>query len=395
MAIAVFLIPACGEDDPIGGGSGNTTGPTVSLLADTDVLSEDTTLAPDESFTVRLNAISGESDMNSLKITEDGFDLPTDRFSIAGIAAVNNPQLISGDDRTSFTWDITIIAQSSNNSVIYEFEVTDANGEFSRADILISTEVAAGDVLITYNGPATVTTTPGAINNFNFDIDANGNTLSSIAVYEDGVLVDPDRLRFPNVMLPNNPQLLTGDDANGFSGDIGVEAISGTHTLTFEVTTATGTKFTQDVVYNAGTDLSGEYTARIVYNADGPFFGGLDLDTGEVVSVNDAAADIIDSGLDQSGPTVVWNQTIEPANGASLRILNDNTMETFSYESVISKEAIAAAYNDGQEISVSGTVEVGDIFVANANGVNYLLVVRDVRITTNDNEDSYTFDVKF
>jgi hypothetical protein len=43
---------------------------------------------------------------------------------------------------------------------------------------------------------------------------------------------------------------------------------------------------------------------------------------------------------------------------------------------------------------VSDKVAVGDVFVVKNGDKHFLLIVKNVKITTTDNLDSYTFDVK-
>ncbi len=404
LSIAVFLMPACGEDDGLGGGtggSGSTTAPFVDLLDDIDLVSTEATVAPGATFTVRLQALPGEADLQSLTIYEDGFQLEASRIAIAGLSATNNPQLVTGDDVSGFTWDITITAQAEMSTLVYEFEVTDVNTVSTTSSVNISTEsIASGPVEISFNNPTDpIITVEGSLIPVDLSIDAGGNLLSTIAVYEDGTLIDNVAdLRYKEVTteFSTNPQPFADEDKAGFEGKIYVRAGAGTHNLTFEVTTEAGETFSSVIGYESdmtvsGTPLSGEYIAKIVYNADGPLLGGLDLDTGEVVSALSSEADIVDSGIDGNGN---WLQTIQPANGAELRLVNE-PLETFTYESVITKESISAAYDNGSAVAVTGDVQVGDLYTARANGVDYLLVVTNVNFTSSDNEDSYTFSVKF
>lgn len=396
-AIAAVLLPSC-DPDPVGPGTG-TTAPFVELLAgDNLVGTEGATVAPGASFTVQLNALPGEANLKTLTIYEDGFQLDASRITISTISLANNPQLVTGDDVNGFTWDITLTAQTDASTLTYEFEVTDDNNELSSVSTSISTE-SSEPASITFNNPTDpIPTNTGSLFALDLNIAANGNTLNTIAIYEDGSLIsDVTRLRYndPAVEFTANPQAFAEADQNGFVGKIYVRAMEGAHNLTVEVEMGNGETISSVIGYESeaiGTPLNGQYTALLLVNSAGPTpEGGLDLDNGTTVSVNDTNADMTDVGIDGDGN---WYASVQAANGSSMRSYVTTT-ETFTFESVITTEALSAAYDNADPVGETGTLEVGDMFFVQANGVTYLLVTREVNFTSGDNLDSYRFDVKF
>ncbi len=399
IGLAVFLMPSCLEDETGGGGTGGggATGPSTSLLADTDVLSEDATVDAGAAFSVRLQALAGEGDLTSLTIYEDGFQIDPSRIvSIETVDVPNNPQVVTGDAVGGFTWTITLTAHAEG-TLGYEFEVTDANAITSSASINIT--VASEPLTISFdNGDGAVTGVgPGL---FAFPITAGGgaNGLASIAVYEDGTLIsDLSRLRYKDtaVQFDSNPQPFPAEDQAGFMGTIYVSLINGAHTLTFEVTDGSGTTVSADKTYNAGTPVS--EIIGVLLNAGGPSgTGGLDLDTGDGTGSMDAAAEIRDQGIDSNQtPDVNWIQRIAATNNATLRVPDFSALpEGFSYGGVTTAEEITSVFDTGITVAESDMVQVGDIFAVERDGNYYLLLTTDVQVKATDNTDFYEFSIK-
>jgi len=129
--------------------------------------------------------------------------------------------------------------------------------------------------------------------------------------------------------------------------------------------------------------------------------GGLDLDNGLSTGSSDEAAEIRDLGIDTDlSAEINWIQKISGANDATIKALKigeNNLLEGFTFEGVNSKEAIATLYNDnGIDLTdgQSDVVSVGDLFVVNRGDNYYLIEITLVTVTTTDNADGYTMDIK-
>jgi len=89
----------------------------------------------------------------------------------------------------------------------------------------------------------------------------------------------------------------------------------------------------------------------------------------------------------------------QPRHSSLLLRIQDHLSDS----QVTYSEQIAALYANGVNFTqkstdnlrdVSNKVNVNDLFVVKNGDKYYLLVVKNVKVTTADNKDSYTFDVK-
>ena len=398
LLFLVLMFPACTEDDTTGPGTGFDTPPTASFLGGTDFLTGDATVAGGSIFKVRLVGATGDSPLRTLEIFADGDRLDTDRIEINGSPAAANPILIVDEiEKEGFEYDISIVAQD-DGTVNYEFVITDEEGLSDAASLNITVE--STPVTITVESPANISAGPSELLEFGVMATVGSTPIASIAVYEDGDLIeDLNRLRYNGTTFATNPQDVPEADKQGFSADVilRVHANAGeTKTYTFEVKDEAGNSATQDVTITTGTNLSGEFTAVVLNNAAGPNpDGGLDLYNGIAVSVNSDQAQIVDQGIDISLPNASnWLQQVAPSNGAQLALPDPNAPETFSYENVNSREGIVAAFESGTIVSESNELAEGDLLIVKNDNDYFLLEVTEITVTTNNNLDSYTFNVK-
>ncbi len=240
--------------------------------------------------------------------------------------------------------------------------------------------------------------------------------LKTFTILEDGVNISPDRvilkdLRTGNPITFNNPMLLLGDWVNGFEFEVLIDVHDeyATHDYTFEVADVNGEKTSKTIAITAefgGTPIEMTLTG-ILLNQAGPVgTGGLDLDEGIGTGTQAAAdtiAEIRDNGIDLSQPLDQnWLRQISPMNGAQMRVPGANFPSDFDFTSVATKEEIRTYFDDGDPLPAeingmpaSNPVEVGDIFFVERNGRYYLLEVTDINVTPDDNDDSYTFNIKY
>jgi hypothetical protein len=241
--------------------------------------------------------------------------------------------------------------------------------------------------------------------------------IQSITVSEDGSPVDAStRLTFRDlvansVITANNPLLITGDNVEGFTIEIGIDPHDdiATKTYGFDITDSNGKTATLTIsitTIDPGTPV--EMTLEgVLFNQGGPAgFGGLDLDDGSSTGTGamDTGAEIRDWGIDTDLPVAEnWLRQIGPINGTTLRILNpDKLPEGFTFAGVETKEEISDLFdvagedlpNDSGE--KSDAVEVGQFFAVNKGDTTYyLLEIKEVNITAGDNTDNYVIDIKY
>lgn len=153
----------------------------------------------------------------------------------------------------------------------------------------------------------------------------------------------------------------------------------------------------------------------VLFNAAGPAgTGGLDLDTGNGTGSSATESELRDMGIDSlAGSGDNWRRRIGGINGANIRFAGNGTVE---FGDVASKEAIVALYDGADELQaantyttgnidkwgnfkVSGTVQIGDVFVVYKSSTEtyYLVEVTDVEENTGlgDNDDNYTLSIKY
>jgi len=249
--------------------------------------------------------------------------------------------------------------------------------------------------------------------------------IKTVTVLEDGVKLPFDRFTIKEggtTITTNNPFLVLGTSKGGSIYELAIKAHTGiniTKKYTFEVADDNGR--TDEVAVNIttkGTELV-ELTGKLLRNQDGPAGqGGLDLDTGEsvgsiatmtgnpAIDTSYKRAEINDEG-NVSNTNSTWRQIISPTNGAAVRYIDKAKLpENFSYENVKTLEEIIGAFDSGikfKEVVVNGMivdfesnkVVEGDVFTVKTPDNRYFIIkVTKITVTSNDNNDSYTFSIK-
>lgn len=391
LAAATFMITSCGED--IGGdtGGGTTNPTTMSLTAVSDV-----TVALGDTFIVNINAIAGDNALNTHEVFEDGVSIADfSRIFYNGEVAVANPVLLLGDSKTSIDVDVAVAAHSAVGTRNYTFTVTD-DGGFSESRSIDITTVGTPPAL-TLNGSTTIDEMPSSLRGVNLTAVKGSGDISSISVAIDGVLADIADLEFDNVDFTSNPELLIGDNVNGFDMktlSFRTPSEDGTYVYTIAVTDEFGQESTTTFTVNVTSATPLDVINGVLFNAEGPSgTGGCDLDNGMSTGSSDAAAEIRDQGFDGSGN---WAQLIAPVNGSQLYYLvpgENGVSENFTFASIDSKETLASLVGSGLQIAISGTVNPGDIFVVVRDGVNYAFEVAEVNVVSADNSDNYVLNI--
>jgi len=405
LFVAALFMTSC-EDEP-GGGSGNDTAAALSLSSASDL-----TLSPAEEFTITIAADKGTNEMNAVTVYEDGIKVPADRLKFNGTEAAANPALLFGTDRESLDWTVSIIAQATAGTTA-NFEVEIRDDQMLTSSVTVTVTTASSPPTLTGLGNPNPTFPEGTQNvSFKLDGAKGSGLLSTLEVRQNGLLVDEADFNWNglSMMSMGNPFQLTGSDVDGFTeGEFLVDLPMdvGVFVYIFILEDEFGSRDTAS--YTVVTESSGtpvEIREDEILNRDGMAAGGLDLDTGDNVPSSSELAELIDNGIDINLPANSnWIQTISAVNGATMKYVvasAEGVPEGYSFADTNFKEEIEALYtnNTGTEISEANSnstavVEVGDDFVVSSNGNYWLLTVKEVVKTVNNNNDKYILDVKF
>jgi len=243
---------------------------------------------------------------------------------------------------------------------------------------------------------------PGSVIQVNLTATKGDSDLKVLTVKEDGTNIALERITIGGVAANANPTLLFGADKTSFDYVIGIEVHGSldAKTYSFEVEDESGAKATGSFkVTVAGTLVT--MLTGVLLNQDGPQgTGGLNLLTGVGTGSADASAHIKDEGIDLGAPSnaVNWIQKISGVNGSEMKYIvkgQNGVNESFTFAGISIKEELVDLWDKGTSFTVSNVIKVGD-FVMVKNGTNYfLLEVKEVNVTPNDNADNYKFDIKY
>ena len=395
LALAViFFASSCDPDetDPV------IINPSSFLESGTDLISEATTIDPGTIINVRLSATAGDNEMNTLTVREDGVDLETSRYTVDGVEW-NNPALLFDANRSSFVLDIAITPHESGTAT-YEFIVaSDVAGDDDVTSLDIT--ISEGTLTLVINGPDDITIDNPGLQVVNLTASQGGSPLNTIEVLENGVSIsDLTRLRYgdASTQFDSNPFFLPADDKAGFAKQILIssQTTPGTTNFTIVLTDEAGVEesIPYTITYNdpvVTTPLTNEFFDIPLFNNAGSGFGTIDLDTGtNLSSINNTVSDIKDVG--NSGG--VWQQIIEPINGASLRILS--AQSAYTYDGIGSRESLIAAWDEAAgDLSLSGTINIGSTYMARVGAADYyVFTCISLEDTGNADSQKYSFNIK-
>lgn len=295
----LFFTIGCTPEDGGTDGGGTPVPPLISLVVESGFVSDNAEVEAGTEFKVKLRVQTGSSELRSVRITEEGANLATNRFTVNnGAIASNNPFLITGTSKTGATYEIAILVHEGfQTTKRYSFEISD---ERNLTDVVFMDITTKGEPVTTING--------------------------------------------------------------------------------------------------------------VLLNQAGPAGqGGLDLDTGMgtgTVSTNPTStnAEIRDMGIDLSKPNATnWRQQIAGMNSAVIRTIGGGMPENFNFDNVQFREQIVAAYDSGNDLTltdattglkITSPLKVGDTFTVKRDDKYYLIKVTRINVTTNDNMDSYEFSIK-
>lgn len=408
LALALSFWASCDPDDGTGG---FLLGPTVELKSGADLTSSDATVTPNQVFKVNVSASKGDNDMTTFTVLEDGIAIDKNRLNYngAGAGSISNPYSLTATEASSFDTNIEITAQSSG-SVTYTFRMSDSAGESDETAITIS--VASTPLTLGFeaaNGGFAADATLSSQSAFKVELIATkgGSPLSTLTVLEDGVNVDAGRIRFGTIndlsqatAFFSNPLDLVNDEKDGFAFFVWVDShADGTKAYTYRVTDETGAseELTLNISIATGTPVT-ELSAKLLKNAGGMTGqGGINLLTGvETGSGTTQGGHLKDNGIDLALPNDQnWKKTVSPI-GANILRTPGVDFPVDDFDAVNFSEEIQVAFENGDDVTTSDVVAVGDRFLLQlVTGEYVLVVVTNIDETANNNNDSYTLSIKY
>lgn len=429
MAFSVILFSSgCGTDTPGGGGGGVVLNPIVTLNSGAGLVSfnEDRDLAT-PSFIVNVTGQDGDALLRDLAIRQDGTNLPLSALNFRTGQTANNPIALTGDDANGFTYEIEITPPNPMaGATTFTFVLTDVDGEVGTTSVTVNyvvfgpdVQLIAGDDRVT--GDVTVT---GRNPSFDLRVQSTsvGTDLFSIAVLEDGELLDAGQLTYNGGAFDaENPLVFAIGEETGATYDITVRpnvSESGTRNYIVRVTDVAGQ--TTDVPFAVtfdvppGTPLTFNMEG-VFFNASGSQGGGLDLDNGTAVGFNNGAAEIEDEGVNLNAPVGQenWRAQVSATNDAILRIADLSTLgDGVTFDDIDATEDIAALYDQGSQPDgddnfpdtdgdnstseiVTRTLIEGDVLAVRRDTRFYLVRIDAVNYVAGSNNDSYTVSIKY
>lgn len=384
-----------------GTGGGTETATTLDLLSGTGLVTSVSTVPVGSTFKVNLSAKMGTDELGIIQICENGAKLDTSRISYS-IEEFNgqNPVALTGTNKMDVNVVIEIKAQSNVSTSTYEFKVSDTGNDVARASVEITTEADPPSLVI--NGSESISVTPGSVNIINVTGTLGSGYIKTLAVYMNNELMDLAGLQIDNQDFPTHPLDLIGTGYDEGFGPAKIRVMapseSGSYVVRIEVVDIYGLTSSDEITFIVGTPLSTIEGALL--NSDGPGeTGGLDLDNGASTKSDSGEAELVDLGINLDLPLADnWLRKISGTNGSVVKYLKANEgglPEGFSWSSIDSKETLAGLVDNGVgfDNGESNEVQVGDIFIVQANGKVYGLLTTAVNVITTGNEDNYVFTI--
>ncbi len=137
LLVGALFITSCEED---GGGTdpGNPLDPFIQLLSGNDVISGDAMVDAGVPFNVRIDAQTGDNELESISLFQDGSLISTSRMEFdLGLTTTQNPFLLVGADRNGKEL-LAAIDLHDSGTATYRFTVTDAAGNTDEVSIDVS-----------------------------------------------------------------------------------------------------------------------------------------------------------------------------------------------------------------------------------------------------------------
>jgi hypothetical protein len=398
---AAIFLTSCDPDliDPIDEGD-----PTISVTG-----TPQGTIDAGSTFTITVNATPASTNpLKTIDITEDNQIIDFSRLTIEGNGATANPILLFGSDKDGLSWQIDIVAHGDASTREYSVNVADDNNNQSSFSFDVTTGVMGPTLIV--NSSMDIEVAPSSLIGIMTEFVKGTFDLATFAVYQNDELVsDLDRLYYGelSVNFEANPLPIPTLDNQGAEPTIylRIRGLATNDTYRFVLADTDGNSSSFE--FNVLTTTPVKEITGVLLNAAGPVgTGGLDLDTGDGTGSADAAAEIRDEGIDLDQPLASnWRKSISGVNGSVMKQLKpgeNGLSEDFSYDDVTSVETITASFENGEAFTlmnddgdlISASVNVGDTFVVQNGTKYYLIIIREISETADNNADFYTIDIK-
>ncbi len=381
--------------------------PTTNFLTGTGIISQDASVTVGAEFTVNLTATQGTKALKVLTVQEGSTTIPLERIKINTAAASSNPILLFAADKAKLDYKITVKSHSDISAKIYSFIIEDEGGLKSTKTVTITTTGVAPTVEM--KSADSLGIGPNALFSTTFKVTKGSSALKTIEVQENGMkIADLSRVFYDKITAPfmANPQTVLAEDKDAFSKSIIIStpAMNGKYVYTFIFTDETGLTKSSKVTVSVGNNV--ELIAGALLNAAGPDgTGGLDLDTGKGTGSTSATSKLRDEGIDIGEPLATnWKQQVSGVNGSVVKYIvkgKNGVADNFTFAGVTTKEEIAALFAKGVDFtlkngtrSISNKVATGDILIVQNGTKFYLLSMKSVSVTKDDNDDRYVIDIK-
>lgn len=402
FALFAIFIVGCAEDGT--GGIGGGVNPTKYPPSISSSLSTDVTINAGENVVMPVLVTSTGSPLKAIFFYKDNEKLSTSDFLINGNAPAANP-IATLSNTSRFEANVTFLTQGINNAATYKVEALAEDG--SKSSVYTTVSILSRPPSITISGATSGTFTPGTNLTIKTDLTKGSGDFKSIAIYEDGTLLDPSRIiSFAGSDVSQNPfGISTSQSTVSANAVIKLSSSEKTSEITFEVTDSNNQKAT--TVYTATTKIPytdvDSFTNFLLANQGGPAGrGGADLDITEgssSVGSSDSRAEIKDLGINTNLPAASnWIQRIAPANNAQMKYLKpgqNGLSESFQFSDIQYRELLPTYFSNGTALSngSSDPVRTGDMFIIERDGKYYAIKISEIVVTTSDNNDYYKFEL--
>lgn len=406
FSLALFA-SSCGDD------INSESGPKISLISGTGLVTTDATVDIGVPFNVSITGTKGTADLRTLTIQEGNNNVALDRLTFStGVGA--NPLLLLGGSSSSFNITVTILPHTTVDSKDYSFILEDTNGRKNSVSVKITTN-GNPPVITKPTTGLNVEIAPNNLFSTEFAVNKGSTKLKSIEVQIDNkTATNFSDFYFDNLQTPftSNPFLISEADQDGFVKGIIFRApeTAGNYTYKVIIEDMSGQKADVTLNVSVGTAINTNL-AVLLFNQSGPSGrGGVDLRTGASTGTlpsdpTSKNATIRDEG-NVSSTNQDWRQQISGMNEAIVKYLikgKNGISENFKLSDIKFKEQLVGLYDSGEVFTqksadnmrdVSNKLAVGDIFAVKQGNEYFVIEVKEITITNNNNNDSYTFEVK-
>ncbi len=382
VLLIALMWASCSEDDGPG---------TGAVLPVSDIDRTSVVITSNGSFSVVVDATAGDSPLNTLTIRRDG-NLVDDADIMINGSSTLNPLTLTGALKDGFSFNIDIQTDlGAGESAVYSFIIDADNNDNTTESVTVSVEDPMVPPFLDLTGDPVA---PNDVWQIPLVASMGTDTLETIAVYENGVLVETSRGITLGTMTfwSNNPNTLTSPLDTGFTEELifDLPDTSGNYSYLVIITDKGG--LSDSVAFSADLDLGTPIETIVsdtLWNFAGPNAGSMQIPGFNAVFVSEPNYDFRDEG-NAAGE---WESKFSlNSSSADLELRNASSAD---WNSINNYEDIEAAWNAATlTTGTTDAISEGDIYIISKGGILYAMRALDVVNTSGDDEDYYTFLVK-